>query len=183
MLPLFLQRMLNDCQEKQKRIREARTKIGELCGNGRVIEIGCGFGANSEYCMGPYLGIDMEPVVIQGAKKRHPSKEFLCKDVHDAMHLFSDYDTALFCAVLHEIPDYRGILNNVRQSGIPRVLICDYDPELKGWLRLWMNVFESDAKGWWGNKPEQLLPEAEWSLRSGQITRSILWWEFDRKNR
>ena len=61
MLPLLLQRRLHDLQEKLKRIRAARVKIGELIGNDRVIEIGCGFGLNSDYCKGPYLGIRYKP--------------------------------------------------------------------------------------------------------------------------
>jgi hypothetical protein len=181
MLPLFLSRSIHSIQEKRRIVRTARAKIGELIGDAPVIEIGCGFGPNSDHCKGPYLGIDIRADAIREAKRRHPTKDFLCGDVMTVKDMASRYSTALFCAVMHEIPDHADALNTLIGTGIHRILVCDYDPELRGWLRLWMNLFEPEARKWWGCQPTDLLPDTEWSLQSGQITRSLLWWEFRRK--
>jgi hypothetical protein len=180
-LPVLLRRRIHDLQEKRRIVREARTKIGELIGNDPVIEIGCGFGPNSDYCKGAYLGIDISHDAVREAKRRHPTKDFLCGDITTAKDVVSGYNTVLFCAVLHEMSDYEGAMSAFIHASIHRILVCDYDPELGGWLRLWMNLFEPDARRWWGCQPSLLLPESEWSLRSGQITRSLLWWEFRRR--
>ncbi|MBN2054206.1 hypothetical protein JW905_04750 [bacterium] len=94
--------------------------------------------------------------------------------------IHTGYETMLFCAVLHELPDYRGALDLAGGAGVRRIIVCDYDPELNGWLRVWMNNFEPDAVGWWGCQLRLLLPESQWSLRRGRITRSLVWWEFSR---
>lgn len=93
----------------------------------------------------------------------------------------SRYTTALFCAVLHEMPDHAGALKAVQRAGIRRIILCDYDPDLGGWLRLWINLFEPDARRWWGCDPGALLPESDWCLRRGQITPSLLSWTFERR--
>ena len=89
------------------------------------------------------------------------------------------YSTFLFCAVLHEMPDHAAVLKTCGSAGIQRIVVCDYDPELRGWLRVWMDLFEPDAR-WWDLQPRSLLPESEWSLQSGRISRALLWWEFRR---
>jgi SAM-dependent methyltransferase len=180
MLPLWLRRKIHDSQEGRGIIRAARARIGELIGNDRVIEIGCGFGPNADYCKGAYLGIDISPDAIREAQRRHPARAFICGGVDTVTDKASGYDVVLLCAVLHEIPDYVGALNAVAESGIRRIVICDYDPELRGWLRLWMGVFEPAARRWWGCRPSLLLPGPEWSIRNGSITRSLPWWEFRR---
>lgn len=181
MLPMFLRRKLYDLQEKRRIVCEARSRIGKLVGNDPVIEIGCGFGPNAKYCKGPYLGIDISPDAIREAKRRYPIKDFLCGDVETIKSHLSGYSIVLFSAVLHEISDYEGTLSIVAGAGFNRILICDYDPELHGWLRIWMNIFEPHAKRWWGCQPDMLLPESEWSVQKGQITNSLLWWEFTRR--
>lgn len=178
MLPLWLRRRIHDLQEKRAIVRRARSRIGELIGDDRVIEIGCGFGPNAAACRGNYLGIDMNPEAVREAQRRYPAKKFLCGDVTSITSAASGYDTVLFCAVLHEIPDPKSALETVIHAGIRRILICDYDPELRGWLRLWMNIFEPDARNWWGCRPELLVPEPAWSVRKGHLTRALLWWDF-----
>jgi len=74
--------------------------------------------------------------------------------------------------------DYKDVLRRFAYACIRRILVCDYDPELGGWLRLWMNLFEPDTKRWWGCQPSLMLAESEWSVRTGHITRALLWWEF-----
>ena len=180
MLPMSLRRRIHDLNEKRRVVREARSRIFELVGDGPVVEIGCGFGANSEYCEGSYIGIDVDPDAIREAKRRHPTKHFVCGDMTAGKEMASRDSTVLFCAVLHEMPDPAAVLNTCDSASIQRIVVCDYDPELRGWLRLWMDLFEPDAKEWWDIQPRSLLPESEWSLRSGRISRSVLWWEFKR---
>jgi len=180
MLPMFLRRCVHDVQEKRRIVREARSGIAELVGDVSVIEIGCGFGPNSGYCKGPYLGIDVDPDGIREAKRRHPAKDFLCGDITAVQGMAPRYSTVLFCAVLHEMPDYDAALKTCWNAGFHRIVVCDYDPALRGWLRLWMDLFEPAARRWWNLQPRLLLPESEWSLRTGQISCSVLCWEFTR---
>ena len=180
MWPVFLQRMVYSYQEKQEKIRKARAGIGGLLGTDHVVEVGCGFGANSSYCKGPYLGTDIRPDAIREAKRYHPDKHFLCCDVQKHTRLYSACHTVLFSAVLHELPDYKDMINSVMQDHISRILICDYDPELGGWLKIWMDIFEPHSKNWWGCKPAQLFPETGWTVTSGQITPSFLYWDAKR---
>ena len=180
MLPMFLRRRIHDLQEKRRIVREARSRICELVGDVPVVEIGCGFGANSRYCKGSYIGIDVDSDAIREAKRRYPTKNFLCGDIRAGKDMASRYSTVLFCAVLHEMPDHAAVLKTCGSAGIQRIVVCDYDPELRGWLRLWMDLFEPDARKWWDIQPRSLLTESEWSLRSGRISGALLWWEFRR---
>ena len=182
MLPMFLRRRIHDLQERRRIVRVARTRIAELVGDVPVIEIGCGFGPNSKYSRGPYLGIDIDRDAVREAKRRHPTKDFLHGDMAAVTDAASRYNTLLFCAVLHEMRDPASVLSTCGRAGIHRIIVCDYDPTLRGWLRLWMDLFEPDARQWWDSQPRSLLPESEWSLRSGRITRSLLWWEFESKH-
>jgi hypothetical protein len=93
----------------------------------------------------------------------------------------SGFKAVLFCAVLHEMSDYRGALDSVNQTDIDHILICDYDPNLQGWLRVWMDFFESEARKWWGCKPELFLPGSTWHFQGGRISRSLLFWQFKRR--
>jgi SAM-dependent methyltransferase len=183
MLPMFLQRWLHDSQERRTLVREARARIGVLVGDAPVVEVGCGFGPNAAYCKGPYLGVDISDRAVQEAKRRHPAKAFLCGDVTTARAVAPLHATVLLCAVMHEIPDYADALRTVVRPDTRRVVICDYDPALRGWLRLWMSVFEPKAGKWWGCRPRLLLPDSEWSVRSGHVTRALLWWAFERRPR
>ncbi len=181
MSSMFMRRLFHDFQERRRIVRKARTRVADLIGDESVVEIGCGFGPNSEYCKGAYLGVDISLDAIREAEKRYPTKDFLHGDVATAKDAATGRNTVLFCVALHEMSNYADVLNAFTETGIHRIIVCDYDPELRGWLRFGMNLLEPDAAKWWDSKPSQFLPESEWSLQSGQITRSLLWWEFTRK--
>ena len=178
MASITLRQLFSDHQEKKKRVIEARTKIAELVGETDVIEIGCGFGQNAEYIRGNYPGIDIDHGAIRIAAQRHPEKIFLCAEIESIANLFPKYQTVLFSAVLHEVSQFPLLLNTVMNAGIPRIFICDYDPELKGWLKIWMNIFEKDAKNWWQSKPATYFLDSEWSVQKGNITKALVWWDF-----
>lgn len=177
-MPLVLRRWIHDLQEKRRIVREARSSIAALVGDVPVIEVGCGFGPNAKYCKGPYLGIDIDQDAIREARRRYPTRDFLCGDITTVKDVARNYHTVLFCAVLHEMPDYAAVLETCWNAGISRIIVCDYDPALRGWLRLWMDLFEPDIRRWWGLQPRLLLPESEWSLSTERVSRSLLSWEF-----
>lgn len=181
MLPMVLQRWIHDSQERRTLVRQARARIGTLVGAAPVVEVGCGFGPNAAHCKGPYVGVDISNRAVHEAKRRHPAKTFLCGDATTAREVAPPNATVLFCAVMHEIPDHADALKAVVRTDTRRVVICDYDPALRGWLRLWMSVFEPQAGKWWGCRPDLLLPDSEWSVRTGHVTRAILWWVFERR--
>jgi trans-aconitate methyltransferase len=81
MFPKPLSWLIHGLQEKRRLVRQARKKIGNLLGIAPVVEIGCGFGPNSRYCRGSYIGVDINPGAIPEAKRLYPSVDFRCGDV------------------------------------------------------------------------------------------------------
>ncbi len=180
-ISMFLRRKFHDWQSGRSRVREARTRIAELVGSQGVLEIGCGFGPNADYCLGPYVGIDIDPEAIQEAQRRHPTKRFLCARFDSHIKELKGLETILLCAVLHEMPDRNDVLHRLMKSEIRRIVICDYNPNLRGWLRWWMAVLEPEAKHWWHCDPVAVFPASEWSIEGGQLTPSLLWWIIQRR--
>jgi hypothetical protein len=181
MIVPFLKRTYFAFQEKRGIVRRARSRIGELLGSDKVVEIGCGFGANSTYCKGDYLGIDANPAAVEEAKMLFPDKKFISGDVSSQLHEIEKYDTLLFCAVLHEIYDRITVLNILKNADLDRIFICDYSPQLGGWLRGWLDVFEPEIRSWWNCSPTDFFPDKDWTSESGQISKSLLYWDFRRK--
>jgi SAM-dependent methyltransferase len=182
MIQLNTRKLIHQLQEKRKIVREARSTIGELIGIDRVIEIGCGYGANAAHSKGKYLGVDINRAAIREANETHKFNEFLCGDVNAITDRMKNYDTVLFSAVLHEMPDRIDVVKIVMEAGINRVFICDFDPELHGFLKLWLNTFEPVAKTWWHCDPSQMFSDRDWTVQKGRLTRSLLWWDARRKN-
>ena len=181
MAPLFLKKLFYTYQEKQGHVQKARAKIADLVGADDVLEIGCGFGANSEYCQGSYLGVDIRADVIREARKNHPAKKFMYRDHQEIANLPVKNKTLLFCAVLHEIPDYCSIIQQFILNQTSRIFICDFNPALRGWLKLWMDVFEPDAKNWWNNGPLSCFQETDWTITSGEISKSLFYWDAQKR--
>lgn len=59
-----------------KRQRLSHDAILEFYSGGSVLDVGCGMGELSERVSGRYVGIDMEPVFIEYARRRYPHCEF-----------------------------------------------------------------------------------------------------------
>ena len=83
-----------------------------------VLEIGCGngFGAHLLHQLGPksYVGLDMMEEQIEIAHKSYPQHEFLLQDARD-LSRFADAsrDVVIIFGVLHHIPDWRKVLDEI----------------------------------------------------------------------
>ncbi len=117
----------------------------------RIIEIGLGCGNYSEHLppMSDYLGVDIDPEIIDESQTKHPDKGYLCMDL--ANPSFTDavgrerFDTVICINVLEHIADHEqamtNMLNVIRAGGcllifVPafRWLYTDLD-RLAGHLR------------------------------------------------
>ena len=74
-------------------------------GTESVLDIGCGTGQHSEITTGRYLGVDLDARYIEFAKKRHPGKEFLCRDVSQLQLDGEPFDVALMVDIIHHLSD------------------------------------------------------------------------------
>lgn len=69
----------------------------------RILEIGCGDGRlATAFSLGNYLGLDINPAIIEIAKSLHPSYSFQTCNYHDT-YPFSDL--TLLSSVLFHVPD------------------------------------------------------------------------------
>ena len=80
-----------DSQQERFRIL---TEIGDL-NNSSVLDVGCGLGSFQDYiddacsnCV--YTGVDINHNMIQEARKRHPSTEFIQADIASDVHILKD---------------------------------------------------------------------------------------------
>jgi SAM-dependent methyltransferase len=87
---------------------------------GRVLELGCGPAINAHLFEGcAYTGIDVNPLYIATARKRHPEHTFICADLLEYDFGSTSYDWVLINSFLHHVDDQaaRNILAVV--AGIP----------------------------------------------------------------
>ena len=177
MLPCSVRAAASSFRERSVKVREARQGIARALGDDPVVEIGCGFGANARYCRGPYLGLDVDEAALRVARKRHPGRDFLHESVGDGPLESIPPWTVLLCAVLHEIQDREHMLTVLSERGHRRILVCDFDPDLGGWLRLWMRVFEPGAATYWGNDPVASLRRSGWIVSESRLTPALMIWD------
>lgn len=176
-LPCLVRAAVSAFRERSARVREARKTIAVALGDDPVMEIGCGFGANAGYCRGPYLGLDVDEAALRVAKKRHPRRDFRRGGFERLPRDLSPTMTVLLCAVLHEIRDRERALTVLLERGHRRIFVCDFDPELSGWLRLWMRVFEPDASSYWRKDPVACLREKGWTVKESRLTPALRVWD------
>jgi len=80
-------------ESQQERFR-ILTEIGDL-NNSSVLDVGCGLGSFQDYiddaCLNcVYTGVDINPNMIQEARKRHPSADFIQADITSDVHILKD---------------------------------------------------------------------------------------------
>lgn len=98
----------------------------ELCGDERILDIGCGDGRVTAHLAGmvpsgSVLGVDLSPEMIGFASRKHAGQANLSFQVRDASLLpFSEqFDLVVSFACLHWIEDHLPVLRSVRQSLVP----------------------------------------------------------------
>lgn len=91
--------------------------------NKRVLEIGCGLGADAvEFVKNgaEYVGIDISEESIKLAKKRFEifnlTGEFHVMNGTDDLSKFGKFDLVYSCGVLHHYPDVDAIIDNIHKS-------------------------------------------------------------------
>jgi SAM-dependent methyltransferase len=80
----------------------------------RVLELGCGEGdllAALSPSVG--LGVDFSPAMIETARKRHPSLQFVVADAHDLSELSGLFDVIVLSDLLHDVWDVQALLTGV----------------------------------------------------------------------
>lgn len=108
----------------QKRLEAPRLK--RLC-SGRtdtILEVGCGQGAGARiicdlFSPREYVGIDLDPKMVQRArKKEHGLKNarFLQGDAAQLPFIDSTFDLAIDFGIIHHVPNWRGALAELHRT-------------------------------------------------------------------
>lgn len=105
---------------KNQRTRPATdlAKIITFLEPNKIIDIGCGPGNSTEVLQKRFpkaqiIGIDSSPDMIQTAKSRYNSIEFVCCDVNELFGKKGKYDIVFSNACIQWIPDHKNLLKNL----------------------------------------------------------------------
>jgi len=98
----------------------------KLCGDERILDIGCGDGRITAHLAGmvpdgSVLGVDLSPEMVGFASRKHVDQANLSFRVADASLLpfCQQFDLVVSFACLHWIKDQMPVLRSVRQSLVP----------------------------------------------------------------
>ncbi|GEM_PF-2984564 len=107
--------------------------------DGRVLDVGCGYGWYSELFPKNYTGIDIDEEKINNARKQHPNVRFEIMSAANLAFSEESFDLSFSIAVLHHLKDeevigaFKKMLQATREGG--RVLIIDMVlPKKLQWL-------------------------------------------------
>lgn len=126
-------------------VKKMRREIAVYPRRGRVIDVGCGNGANTAYLASiadEVVGIDIDPKKIDTARRRCPHLKF--HQMNAAKTEFSDsqFDTAFLIMFLHEACT-GGVIGEVcRIAG--EVVVIDYSRVLYGLSGKLIRLIEKD---------------------------------------
>jgi len=71
-----------------------------------LLELGCGSGANRPFfSVEKYCGLDIDPKMIELAKRRNSSGEFMVADITSQLDKLREFDGVLIHSVLHHLTD------------------------------------------------------------------------------
>jgi len=98
--------------EIEQRVSQAVKIIAEaVSGEGRCLDVGCGFGVLVPYLMkaglrrDQIIGIDLSSEMIRNAREQHPDISFIAADFINEYHDDHGFEGVLFCSALHDMPD------------------------------------------------------------------------------
>ena len=79
----------------------------ELASRSRqVLDIGCGTGFYAQFFRpDAYIGVDLSPVYIAAARRKHPQYNFLVANACQLPFDANQFSTAMISGVLHHLPD------------------------------------------------------------------------------
>jgi 2-polyprenyl-3-methyl-5-hydroxy-6-metoxy-1,4-benzoquinol methylase len=105
----------------------------ESINNLKIIEVGCGHGANSQYLnsfYSNYLGIDYSDELIRIANHRYSNNNtsFLCSNIKD-YNTSEKYDLIIGVGILHHVDDLLSVLNSIRKFGNPNSFFVFLEPQ------------------------------------------------------
>lgn len=164
--------------ELHPEVRAMRRHLARRLGPHDVVELGCGFGDNAPRCQGAYLGLDLDRELLAEAARRHgsPHRRF----AEHRQGAAEPAHTALLCLVLHEAKQREVLLHQAQQLALNRVLIYDFDPDLRGLSRLRVSLLEEPViSDYWGFDPAALLAKQGWTTSGGgNLRQRLRWWEF-----
>lgn len=95
-----------------------------LCGNERILDLGCGDGLLTALLaervpQGQVIGIDASPGMLTAARQlERPNLTFLLLDI-DKIDFHSEFDVIFSNAALHWVSDHHRLLGNIYQALIP----------------------------------------------------------------
>ena len=88
----------NTSQHDWKDICAVHRKICDLKVNGKVLDVGCGYGRTSKWFK-DYTGIDVSEDFIKRAKYLYPDKTFICQDIKKTDFKDKEFDWAVCLSV------------------------------------------------------------------------------------
>lgn len=103
--------MPKDIQDRVDRACQLVVKPVLRKSNGRVLDVGCGFGTLEPNLKAAGLqskqiyGVDLSPEMIRNAKQLYPECYFEAADFYQYNGPEGGFDGILFCSALHDMPD------------------------------------------------------------------------------
>lgn len=182
--PLRCRLALHRAHERSPGTRRLRDHIPQLVGDDRVLEVGCGYGDNAPACAAGYLGIDTELPSIERARRWHPGREFMAWDLLDQGPVPGEFDAVLLCLAVHELTDRDAVLDMAVAHARHRVIVADYDPALRGWLRLREGLLEKGKLGRYlrFDLVGHLALQGWAQARTEPLDDVYRWWVFEREH-
>jgi len=150
LLPTSCRLLISRRFERDPTVRRIRRIVAErTAGTPDVLEIGCGFGANGEWCQGEYVGVDVDAPTVAVAQRRLPDCRLLVWDVErDGDVPGAPFHTVLLCMTVHELGGRRdAVITRAGEMASTRLLVIDYDPGLRGWSRVRESLLEMGKLG------------------------------------
>ena len=99
----------------------------------RVLELGCADGrllATLNPSRG--VGVDFSPEMVQRAKVRHPSLEFVQTDAHDLITINETFDAIILSDLINDLWDVQRVFHEIKRLCTPRTRII-----INFYSRLW----------------------------------------------
>ncbi len=128
----------------------------ELYAGKRVLEIGCGLGADAaEFAKhgAEYVGIDLSKESVALAQQRFAvmglKGQFFVEDASNDLTKYGQFDLVYSCGVLHHYPDISGILENIhailKPDGDLRFMVYAKDSWKYAMIQAGLDQFEAQS--------------------------------------